>query len=124
MTEGGLRKDEDLIKKWKQKRGNANFEYLENKTDLENLKEDTDFGWFHLHLTFFGSFTFQFSENLKENPDFGWFHLHLFWFIYISIFKKVSLHLPLFATRMVAPMTTQMIYFTSKGIMAKDAFLF
>jgi len=32
-----------LIKKWKQKRGNANFEYLENKTDLENLNEDTDF---------------------------------------------------------------------------------
>ena len=49
-TEGGLRKDEDLIKKWKQKRGNTNFEYLENKTDLENLNEDTDFGWFHLHL--------------------------------------------------------------------------
>ena len=97
MNEGGLRKDEDLIKKWKQKRGNANFKYLENKTDL---------------------------ENLNENTDFGWFHLHLFWFIYISIFKKLSLHLPLLATRMVAPMTTQIIYFSSKGIMAKDAFLF
>ena len=50
VTEGGKRKDEDLIEKWKQKRGNASFEYLENKTDLENLNEDTDFGWFHLHL--------------------------------------------------------------------------
>jgi hypothetical protein len=41
VTKGGLRKDEDLIKKWKQKRGDKIFEYLQNKTDLQNLNENT-----------------------------------------------------------------------------------